>query len=243
MRSAKSEAEGAPADRPRTRRNGDETRRRILEAAQLLFAKHGVAATSLRAVAREAGVHQPSLHYHFRDKDQLFAEMLELRVVPLYRARLAALDALEAEGGGDGHNLERILSAAQRPIIDAWSDPIAPGVSIVHLIYRGIIDGDPEWGPFGEEFALPVRERFVTAFARALPHLSRAELLERLSFMQGALAGLYLDRSEDEMTRSWLELHADLDAFEARMIALCCAVLRAPSTHSPVSDSSPSRDR
>ena len=218
-----------PSGGPRTRRNGEETRRRILESAQVLFAENGVRATSLRAVARAAEVHQPSLHYHFKNKADLFRAMLELRVVPLYRARLAALDALEASGRGD--DLAGILSAAQRPIIEAWADPIARGVSIVHLIYRGIIDADPEWEAFVVELAGPIRGRFIAAFERALPDLERPELLERLSFIHGALAGLYLDRTEDEMTGSWRDLHADLDAFEARLVGMCSAVLGAPSTH------------
>ena len=192
----------------------------------MLFAEHGLRGTSLRAIARAAGVHQPSLHYHFRSKRELLRAMLELRVVPLYRARLAALDELETSGRGE--ELEAIVAASQHSIIEAWQDEMAPGVSIVNLLMRAGYDADPEWDEVFRELALPVRERFVAAFARALPELSREELLERLNFMQGALAGLYLDRSETEMNRSWRELHGDAAAFEARMVALCCAVLRSP---------------
>lgn len=220
-------------ERPRrnARRNGDATRLRILRAAELLFAEHGLKATSLRSIARAAGVHQPSLHYHFRDKRELFRAALELHVIPVYRARLAALDELEEQGLDD--DLERVLAVSQRPIIEAWRHPLAPGVTVVHLLFRPLVDADPEWQELFEEVALPVRERYVAAFSRTLPHLAHAELLERLNFLQGALLGLYLDRSEAELNRSWRSLHADPDAFEQRIVALCASVLRAPALGAP----------
>lgn len=235
MRSGKAPEEKRPStqvERASTRRNGENTRRRILEAAEILFAEQGLRGTSLRAVARAAGVRQPSLHYHFRDKREVFLAALELRVIPLYRERLARLDELEAAGRGE--DLEGILSASQGPVMRACREEIAPGVSIVNLIYRAIVDADPEWDSLREAISDPVRERYVAAFARALPALGRVELLERLSFLQGALAGLYLDRSEDEMNRPWRELHDDPAAFEKRVVALCCTVLRSP----PMSQSS-----
>lgn len=231
MRSNKELESTTPKPRGKARKNGDQTRRRILEAAEVLFAQHGVRATSMRAIARAAEVHQPSLHYHFRDKAALFRAALELRVVPLYARRREALEAIEAAGLGD--DLDAILRAGQRPILEAWSEPIAPGVTVVSLIYRAIVDADPEWEEIAAEVSMPVRERYVAAFQRALPGLSRVELLERLNFVQGALAGLYLDRSEDEMNRPWRGLHADLDAFEDRIVALCKTVLAAPPFGQP----------
>ena len=223
--------------RPRsgTRRNGADTRHKILVAAELLFARQGLRATSLREIARTAGVHQPSLHYHFRDKREVFRAALDLNVVPLYQARLAALDELEASGGGD--DVARIISVGQRPIIEAWQRPLAPGVNIVDLLYRPLIDPDPEWVEFGEEVAMPVRERYVAALARALPHMGRVELLERLTFLQGALLGLYLDRSEAEMGRSLRALRQNADAFERRIVQLCSSVLEAPVIEDPTETS------
>lgn len=231
MRSDKEAVASGPGGEARTRRNGDDTRRRILEAAERLFAEQGLGATSLRAIARAAGVRQPTLHYHFRDKRELFRASLDLRVVPLFNARLAALEELEKDGRGA--DLESIIAASQGPIIRAWRDPISPGVSVVNLLYRASMDAEPEWAEVFQELALPVRERYVEAFQRALPELPHAELMERLNFTQGALAGLYVDRSENEMNSSWRSLHLDPDAFQARIVALCSAVLRSPSLGPP----------
>jgi TetR/AcrR family transcriptional regulator, repressor for neighboring sulfatase len=59
-------------ERTATRREGREvTSARILDAAQLLFAKHGPAAVSIRQVAGEAGVTHALVHKYFGSKEEL----------------------------------------------------------------------------------------------------------------------------------------------------------------------------
>ena len=47
------------------------TRRRLLESAAKLLGETGYGALSVSAVARAAGVAQPTFYVHFRDKDHL----------------------------------------------------------------------------------------------------------------------------------------------------------------------------
>ena len=44
---------------------------RILAAAEKLFAKHGFAAVSMSAIAKEAGMSKANIYHHFRAKDDL----------------------------------------------------------------------------------------------------------------------------------------------------------------------------
>lgn len=57
-------------------------RARLLDAAIACFARHGIAATSLRAIATEAGVTPAMLHYYFGDKTQLQQAVIEERLLP-----------------------------------------------------------------------------------------------------------------------------------------------------------------
>ena len=57
-----------------SRRSTDEVRRLILEAATDLFSERGVAGTSIRDIARLAGVAEPLLYRHFGSKENLFRE-------------------------------------------------------------------------------------------------------------------------------------------------------------------------
>ena len=63
-----------------------------LDAALACFVRQGIAATSLRDIAREAGVTPALLHYYFGDRQQLLDTVVAERVMPAFlsvRERLA----------------------------------------------------------------------------------------------------------------------------------------------------------
>lgn len=63
--------------RAKRERNPDETRRRILDAAEREFANKGYDGARLRDVAVAAGVHHALLHHYYVDKEGLFRAVLE----------------------------------------------------------------------------------------------------------------------------------------------------------------------
>jgi AcrR family transcriptional regulator len=69
-------------------------REEILDAAAELFARRGYAATSTRLIAETVGIRQASLYYHFPNKEQILAELLEATVRPslTYAEELSAKD-------------------------------------------------------------------------------------------------------------------------------------------------------
>ncbi|MDQ1714073.1 MAG: hypothetical protein QOC60_18 [Frankiaceae bacterium] len=68
--------------RPRRQAGDSDTRASILEAARSLFAQDGYAGTSLRSIARAAGVDAALVHHYFDDKPALFAAALDLPLDP-----------------------------------------------------------------------------------------------------------------------------------------------------------------
>ena len=52
----------------------------ILDAAEALFARQGFAATTIKAIGREAGVNPALLYYYFPDKERLYHAVLERRL-------------------------------------------------------------------------------------------------------------------------------------------------------------------
>ena len=74
----------AKAGRRAGRPSGDDLdlRARLLDAAIAQFARAGIGATSLRAIAGEAGVTPAMLHYYFGDKPRLVQALVEERLLP-----------------------------------------------------------------------------------------------------------------------------------------------------------------
>jgi TetR/AcrR family transcriptional regulator, acrAB operon repressor len=67
----------------RTKEEAAATRDRILDAAEQLFAEHGVSRTTLQHIATAAGVTRGAIYWHFDDKVALFNAMIERVVMPL----------------------------------------------------------------------------------------------------------------------------------------------------------------
>ena len=56
---------------------GDETRRRIIDAAVEVFGERGFEAASTREIAARAGVNAPALQYYFENKEGVYRACVE----------------------------------------------------------------------------------------------------------------------------------------------------------------------
>ncbi|MDO3401161.1 TetR/AcrR family transcriptional regulator [Mycolicibacterium neoaurum] len=72
--------EQAPASRQRARRtraNGDRSRERILGAATAVATERGYDGTTISAVSKASGLPPTSIYWHFTDKDDLIAAVID----------------------------------------------------------------------------------------------------------------------------------------------------------------------
>jgi AcrR family transcriptional regulator len=76
-----------------SRRDPEGRRQAILDAALSVFASEGFAAAKLDAVAEKAGVAKGTIYLHFKDKQDLFEQMVREAVSPVI-ARLEAIAQL-----------------------------------------------------------------------------------------------------------------------------------------------------
>jgi AcrR family transcriptional regulator len=122
-----------------------ETREEILLAASRVFARLGFHATSLEAIAEEAGFSRGAVYYNFADKEELFLELLDRRCAE----RAEDLRDVFTGGNGDVAATGEQAQLAARNALDAMT-------------------GDPEWLALYLEFlAHAARDRnFRRSFAR-----------------------------------------------------------------------------
>lgn len=67
----------------RTKEEAQETRHKLLDAAEHLFQEQGVSRTSLQDIAKRAGATRGAIYWHFKDKADLFNAMMERVTLPL----------------------------------------------------------------------------------------------------------------------------------------------------------------
>ncbi|MBX3660924.1 MAG: TetR family transcriptional regulator [Burkholderiales bacterium] len=67
----------------RTKDEAVETRNQILDAAERVFSARGVSRTSLADIAKAASVTRGAIYWHFKDKADLFCEMVARVTMPM----------------------------------------------------------------------------------------------------------------------------------------------------------------
>lgn len=92
MSAQKDNSELRRPGRPRGGKRVTASREQLLDIALDLFARQGIARTSLNAIAKEAGVTAAMLHYYFNSREQLLDAMIAERFLPL-RSKIAAIFA------------------------------------------------------------------------------------------------------------------------------------------------------
>lgn len=115
-----------------------ETRAKLIDGTLTAVRTHGIAGVSARTIAREVGVNQALVFYHFGTVDQLLAEACrsatETRVAA-YRQRFSAVNSLREllELGRDLHEQERAdgnVTVLAQLLAGAQSHPrVAPAVA------------------------------------------------------------------------------------------------------------------
>ncbi|HWQ52471.1 MAG TPA: TetR/AcrR family transcriptional regulator [Bryobacteraceae bacterium] len=161
----------------------NDTKEKILDAAERIFSEHGYAAASLRAMIADAGVNLAAVHYHFGSKEKLLIEVVRRRVGPINDERLRLLDDCERAAAGGPPELEKVLEAFLAPTMVVFRHPQGP--VFVRLMGRMYVDS--VLGNLVRNVFSDVVERFTAALHRALPELPRDELLWRMFLGAGVM--------------------------------------------------------
>lgn len=111
----------------RHRTDGLRTRAEIIAAAERHFAEHGFEAARLEDVATEVGIRRAAIFYHFGDKQELYAAVLD-EVFGAWSERLPI-------GGTPTERLEASLVG--------WIDFVARRPTVARLILREAASSQP----------------------------------------------------------------------------------------------------
>jgi AcrR family transcriptional regulator len=145
---------------------GAQTRERLLDAAERLFAEKGFAATSVRDITAAAASNVAAINYHFGGKHNLYHEVFRRRMAAMRDQRIASIR--QAQGGTE--SLEGVLyafaTAFLQPLVDRGS-----GRLLIELITREMLDPQLPRELFLAEVVGPVQEALAEAIMKVTPGL------------------------------------------------------------------------
>ncbi len=207
----------------------------ILDVAEQLFSTQGFAATSLRAIIKEAGVNTASVHYHFGSREGLIEAVLDRRADPVNLNRIKKLDQLEADFQEGLLPVEGVVRAFLEPVEELVA---SGGAMLPRMMGYAIMEAATELRPVVERIFKGVIERFMPAFARALPGVSQEEVMWRVHFMLGAMVfTINVPRAQtrdDDVSFHCMPTRQSFD----KLIEFVTAGMRAPVSEPTGKDSS-----
>jgi len=157
-----------------------DTKQKLLDSAERLFAEQGYGAVSLRQIIAEAEVNLAAIHYHFGSKQELLDEVIMRKAAPVNGERMARLDRLEGAPGAP--RVEQVLEAFLMPMAEAAGQ---------HPEFCKLMGRMQAEGILTEVVVRnfqPMLGRFLGALRKAVPDLPENEFRWRVHFMQGSIA-------------------------------------------------------
>jgi len=212
------------------------TREQLLDAAERLFAAHGIAAVSLRMINAESGARNVSAaHYHFGSKDGVIAALVARRMGALAIERTAGLDAIEHAAAGGPPDLRATVEVMVRPLLRMLVHPT--GAHFVAFLARAAGEPSVQMGQLAPPEFWQLFSRFLAVLRRALPYLPRRVLAVRLGFLiqQTVISVAEIDRllRRDGGPRSWDALEILGDDLVDYFVGGLAAAVRADAAGAP----------
>ena len=187
----------------------------MLDAAEELFSKHGMYGVTLKDVAQKVGVHTSLMHYYFKDKQDLFHQVVRRRAPITIGRRVEAMTRY-AEEVGDHPTVEGSLRAFLDTDLnlyieggEGWRNYGALG---------GQLNNTPVWGAavMWENFD-PVVLQLIDLLKKALPDAAEEDIFWGYHFVTGALTLSLARTGRIDHLSGGLCKSEDFEAIRARM--------------------------
>jgi AcrR family transcriptional regulator len=171
-------------------KDANNTKEKILNAAEQVFAEKGFSRASVRAITQKADVNISLVNYHFRNKNALFTEVVNRHAKQIYEETRVEIETAKQSihPNAEGHPLriKDLLTIIQRTVVKHDEHDQARLYFLWHVlgamtIHNSLVGKTCLGG------TSPLISFLYDEFRQALHHLSDDTATWRFQFMLGAL--------------------------------------------------------
>jgi AcrR family transcriptional regulator len=216
-----------------------ESKRRLLDAAEQLFADKGFEVVSVRDITQLAEANVAAVNYHFGSRDGLIALVVTRYITPVNEERLVRLEALERKWSGKAVPLEEIIDALVRPLAGIVQKSELSERLFCKLMGRIF---SLQGNGFPEAVETQMRhlsDRFIRSFTKSLPSVSQEELIWRTHFVIGSMIHTLMNQDMLHRLTNGASGTPTMEATLGRFIRFAAAGLREGVELEPVAKKGP----
>ncbi|HUN26176.1 MAG TPA: TetR family transcriptional regulator [Steroidobacteraceae bacterium] len=208
------------------------TKNKLMDVAEKLFARRGFHGTSLRDITSAAKVDLSLVNYHFGSKMRLFTAVVERRGAVLNEERLQRLAEVRATAAPSAPSTESVVGAFLDPILERLAHA-GPGWHSYFAVIA-YVNNSPEWGRelMGRTFDATVRE-FIRGLMQSLPDAAPEDIYWGYNFLTGALTLSLAETGRIDALSDGLCRSTDVASLKARLGPYVAAGLRALAARRP----------
>ncbi|MFS3127552.1 TetR/AcrR family transcriptional regulator [Nocardioides sp. Bht2] len=193
----------------------------LVDAAERLFAEHGLDGVSMREIAKAAGQRNNSaVHYHFGGRDGLVRDVFRRRMLVINERRQEMVAALDATGDDP---LRALLEAMILPLAEHLR---AAGPNSTYLQFLARVSPTVD---FTDPALLAVRTlhtELANRMQRELTHLAPTTALTRISLVLN-MSTSALAAFEQQWALAIVNGERELDAVVGHLVELAVGGLKA----------------
>ena len=209
----------------RIQKGGENRFDAILDAAEVEFAESGYDGASLRVIAQRANVAQALIHYHFKNKAQLFEAMVARRAEYINGTRadlLAALFEKQQEP-----TLETVVDSLFRPTIEVGREDETDMGAYARILASVANSADARDQALAEKYYDPIAIKYIDALQRVVPGLSRPDAVWAYLFAIGVGVTMMAKTGRPGRLSEGACDDQDADAMMSRIVPFVCGGIRA----------------
>jgi len=218
-------SQSEPSAKSNNKADRDGKRRRILNAAERVFARSGYDGAGMRQISVEAGVAQALIHYHFETKERLFEAVVARRSGEINGQRVALLDGLFEVSKNP--TLEEIADVLLRPTIEVGHQLENPTNDFARILVSVANSSGKRSTELAERYYDPMARKFIAAFEKSTPGLGHENAVWAYMFAIGVGMTMMAQTGRPQRLSGGLCDDSDVEAMLARIIPFITAGVRA----------------
>lgn len=199
-----------------------QTRERILDAAERVFASKGFDAATIRHIAAEADTQVGLVHHHGGGKTELFNQTVARRSQELSQMRLTALANAKSQAP---LTLDMVLECFVGPYLERAEIGGTQWLAYARLV--AIVSADQRWQDLATQCFDPTALLFITEIAALYPDTPRQTIASGFVFSVSAMLALLTSRWRIQALGDLISTDKmDIDT----LVQFCAAGIHATAT-------------